>query len=296
MAAAFLDIARAPVAAPLAPSPKAALAPLAVAAQPPQPLGSGATSFTACGLAAGACTALVVAQRGSRRGLRAARRAAGGEAVEASPEQLEAAAPAETQEQARPGLQSLVDLRAIPFLPEPEYRRFVRNVPGDAGFDPLGLAGKTPDEFVQKLEAELKHGRIAMLAGVGFVAPELLHSRLADILGLPDLMADYGCTPTLLNGGLLGEPVLLGSLALIFGSMAFADITIPRNTGLPGYYGWDPLNFGDVEFSKLARSLLRNDAEWVAEAEMKHGRIAMVAVTYMAFREYITEEPIWPSF
>lgn len=248
---------------------------------------------------AGAALAAAAGQRRVRRARVARRGASGGSqgSVDVSPEQLEATTQelrSEAVRVAAPGPRSLLSSPAIPFLPEPAYRRFVRNVPGDAGFDPLGLAGETPEDFVHMLEAELKHGRIAMLAGVGFVVPELLHSRLADLFKLPDLMADYGCAPTLLNGGLL-DPVLMGSLVVIFGAMAFVDLTIPRNTGLPGYYGWDPLNLGDVKFSELARSLLRNDTEWVAEAEMKHGRIAMIAVTYMAFREYITEEPIWPS-
>lgn len=211
---------------------------------------------------------------------------------------MEEGSPTEAAEQipASPSAdaQSLTSPRALPFLPEPRYRRFVRNVPGDAGFDPLGLAGETPDEFRQMLEAETKHGRIAMLAGVGFVVPELLHSRLAGVLGLPDLMADGGCTPTMLNGGLL-NPVLMGSVAVIFAAIGVVDIAVPRNTGLPGYYGFDPLNFGDVEFSKFAQSLIGSDAAWVAEAEVKHGRVAMVAVTYMAIREWLLQTPTWPS-
>jgi len=97
-----------------------------------------------------------------------------------------------------------------------------------------------------------------------------------------------------LNGGLL-NPVLLGSTAVFFAAIGLVDIAAPRGTGLPGYYGFDPLKFGDVEFSKFARSLLRNDAAWVAEAEVKHGRVAMVAVTYMALREWLLQTPTWPS-
>mmetsp|Transcript_60835 Transcript_60835/g.188943 ORF Transcript_60835/g.188943 Transcript_60835/m.188943 type:complete len:321 (+) Transcript_60835:41-1003(+) len=191
-------------------------------------------------------------------------------------------------------LSQLTQLRAVPFLPEPAYRRFARNVPGDAGFDPLGLAGSNPRSFVNMLDAETKHGRLAMLAGVGFVAPELLHARFAKILGLPNLMADGGCVPTVLNGG-LENSVLLGSLAAFFAVVGFAELIAPRGTGLPGYYGFDPMGFSNVQFSKLARSMLRSDVEWVAEAETKHGRIAMVAVTYMAFREFLSGAPTWPS-
>jgi len=191
-------------------------------------------------------------------------------------------------------LSQLTQLRAVPFLPEPAYRRFARNVPGDAGFDPLGLAGSNPRSFVNMLDAETKHGRLAMLAGVGFVAPELVHTRLAKVVGLPDLMADGGCVPTTLNGG-LENPVLLGSLVASFAGMGIVDLSAPRCTGLPGYYGFDPMGFSNVQFSKLARSMLRSDVEWVAEAETKHGRIAMVAVTYMAFHEFLVGAPTWPS-
>lgn len=45
-------------------------------------------------------------------------------------------------------------------------------LPGDLGFDPLGLAGKTREEKKFKLEAELFNGRLAMLAITGFALQE----------------------------------------------------------------------------------------------------------------------------
>mmetsp|Transcript_122204 Transcript_122204/g.340637 ORF Transcript_122204/g.340637 Transcript_122204/m.340637 type:complete len:330 (-) Transcript_122204:160-1149(-) len=184
--------------------------------------------------------------------------------------------------------------RALPFMPVPAYRTFVRNVPGDAGFDPLGLAGDSPESFLRMFDAELKHGRVAMLAFAGFAGPEILHERLAEVLALDDLMADYGCTPTLLNGGIF-VPELIAGLLPILGVMAYVDINVPKNMGLPGYYGFDPLGFRNVEFSDFARSLLSNDTEWVAEAEMKHGRLAMLAVTWCWIQEFLTQEPIFPA-
>jgi hypothetical protein len=198
-------------------------------------------------------------------------------------------------ERVEPGVASLLHSSALPWLPEPKYRQFVRNVPGDAGFDPLGLAGRNRQDFVKSMESELKHARLAMLAGVGFAAPELLHHRLATLFHMPDLMAPGGCTPTLLNGQLLQEPVLAGSLGAIFSLIAFTDVMAPKLKGLPGYYGFDPLGVGDIQFSDLAHSLLRSDVEWVAESEVKHGRAAMVAVTYMAVNEFVTGAPTWPS-
>merc|ERR1719231_971216 len=45
-------------------------------------------------------------------------------------------------------------------------------VPGDLGFDPLGLAPEDPAEFRTMQEKELSHGRLGMLAAAGFVAQE----------------------------------------------------------------------------------------------------------------------------
>jgi len=270
------------------------------------------------GLAAVACAVLAAAPRrlrrtraaaaASQRPARTARASGSQPAGDAVAARLQAVPEADTGSEPKAAssaeptavepdllsLSQLTQLRAVPFLPEPAYRRFARNVPGDAGFDPLGLAGSNPRSFVNMLDAETKHGRLAMLAGVGFVAPELVHARFAKILGLPNLMADGGCVPTVFNGG-LENPVLLGSLAAFFAVVGFAELIAPRGTGLPGYYGFDPMGFSNVQFSKLARSMLRSDVEWVAEAETKHGRIAMVAVTYMAFREFLSGAPTWPS-
>ena len=48
----------------------------------------------------------------------------------------------------------------------PEY------VPGDIGFDPLGLKPTDPAELREMQEKELSHGRLGMLAAAGFLAQE----------------------------------------------------------------------------------------------------------------------------
>merc|ERR1719421_2235277 len=45
-------------------------------------------------------------------------------------------------------------------------------VPGDLGFDPLGLAPEDPAEFRTMQEKELSHGRLGMIAAAGFLAQE----------------------------------------------------------------------------------------------------------------------------
>jgi hypothetical protein len=45
-------------------------------------------------------------------------------------------------------------------------------VPGDLGFDPLGLKPEDPAEFRTMQEKELSHGRLGMIAAAGFMAQE----------------------------------------------------------------------------------------------------------------------------
>ena len=50
-------------------------------------------------------------------------------------------------------------------------------VPGDLGFDPLGLKPTDPDEYDIMATKELQNGRLAMLAAAGFMAQELTDGK-----------------------------------------------------------------------------------------------------------------------
>ena len=58
---------------------------------------------------------------------------------------------------------------SVPFLKQPA--NLDGSLPGDAGFDPLGFS-EVFDLRVLR-EAELKHGRIAMLAALGYIVQEV---------------------------------------------------------------------------------------------------------------------------
>merc|ERR1712194_591706 len=47
-------------------------------------------------------------------------------------------------------------------------------IPGDIGFDPLGLKPTDATEFFELQTKELQNGRLAMLAAAGFMAQELV--------------------------------------------------------------------------------------------------------------------------
>jgi len=59
--------------------------------------------------------------------------------------------------------------KSVPFLPlQPKLEGFAG---GDAQFDPVGFSEYIPMDWLR--EAELKHGRVCMLATLGFVATDL---------------------------------------------------------------------------------------------------------------------------
>jgi len=63
----------------------------------------------------------------------------------------------------------------------PEY------VPGDIGFDPLGLKPSDPEEFREMQTKELQNGRLAMLAAFGFMIQEGVTGQTwGTALGAPD--------------------------------------------------------------------------------------------------------------
>ncbi|CAJ1953580.1 unnamed protein product [Cylindrotheca closterium] len=50
-------------------------------------------------------------------------------------------------------------------------------IPGNLGFDPLGLKPEDPEEFFAMQTKELQNGRLAMLAAAGFLAQELVDGK-----------------------------------------------------------------------------------------------------------------------
>lgn len=50
-------------------------------------------------------------------------------------------------------------------------------IPGNIGFDPLGLKPEDPEEFFLMQTKELQNGRLAMIAAAGFLAQELVDGK-----------------------------------------------------------------------------------------------------------------------
>jgi len=88
---------------------------------------------------------------------------------------------------------------SLPFLKRPANLN--GRLPGDLGFDPLNFSSNTASLNWYR-EAELKHGRLAMLATVGWVVSELTHNSLALTFGKDNILGSNDQVPSVLNGGL----------------------------------------------------------------------------------------------
>jgi len=170
---------------------------------------------------------------------------------------------------------------------------------GDFGFDPLGLG--TDENFASMREAEIKHGRLAMLAAFAWPLQEILHPVIVDNLyalyhvTVPDvLMESNGASPSLLNGG-LEQGEVIPALALIGASIIEeTDIARRANLGLArdeypagrteGDLGFDPL--------KIYSPLSAQGQRRMQEKELCNGRVAMLAVLSYVSTEAITGVPV----
>jgi len=172
-------------------------------------------------------------------------------------------------------------------------------LPGDAGFDPLGLAnfdlnvGSATDKSRSAAlvlrdyrDAELKHGRLAMLAAVAWPLQEKLNPYLAARFHLPNLVAETGgLSPSLINGGLEQStiPGAVITFALLISLVEAQGLRIKKARGddwIPGDYGTTRIaEPGSEQFFSLQ------------EGEIWNSRIAMLAVFTYVVQEFVSKVP-----
>lgn len=163
---------------------------------------------------------------------------------------------------------------------------------GDVGFDPLGFSKSKKTLFWMR-EAEIKHGRLAMLAAIGWPLSELLHKNLAYAFNLDSILASGDRAPSILNGGLTSSY----AYSMLITSIIVAGLIEKKITSSPDFY-WNnekssKYNPGDIGFDpfKLYDSMNGNRKS-METAEIKHGRLAMLAVVSYVAQEALYGTPI----
>lgn len=184
-----------------------------------------------------------------------------------------------------PKTSNRIQSRAIPFLEMPATLQNdqAMMLAGNFGFDPLGLA-KNLENLMEYRESEVKHARLAMLAAAGWPLSELYDRAIAEWLGLDPVLDQADRAPSLLNGGLEKvSPIWWGACVGFTAAIDLYGIQRARSGDpeyLPGRLGFDPLGFYPPDMVGRSRMEL---------AEIKHGRIAMLAVVGYSLQEYTTQ-------
>mmetsp|Transcript_81621 Transcript_81621/g.159343 ORF Transcript_81621/g.159343 Transcript_81621/m.159343 type:complete len:283 (-) Transcript_81621:129-977(-) len=169
---------------------------------------------------------------------------------------------------------------ALPFLSRPKGLDSMK-LAGDRGFDPLGLA-KGKEELIKYRNAEIKHARLAMLAAAGWPISEKFDAGLASLFNLPVDTVGDGMAPSLLNGGLGAISPVYWALVLA-GAAAVEFAGLKLESDVPGDFGFDPLGLYPKDQKERAQ---------YQESEIRHGRIAMVAIVAFAAQEFIGKEAV----
>eukprot|EP00621_Florenciella_sp_RCC1693_P010438 CAMPEP_0182522968 /NCGR_PEP_ID=MMETSP1323-20130603/692_1 /TAXON_ID=236787 /ORGANISM="Florenciella parvula, Strain RCC1693" /LENGTH=238 /DNA_ID=CAMNT_0024731219 /DNA_START=56 /DNA_END=772 /DNA_ORIENTATION=+ len=141
---------------------------------------------------------------------------------------------------------------------------------GDVGFDPLGLSMNTdymPFESIKWYrEAELQHGRVAQLAWLGFVFPNIYHfpSDATHNFGELNALAAVRAVP---QWGLVQLAVFVGALEAQRYAKCIKGDNAAGDVGL-GQGGFNPFGFEYTQEEYEEKQL----------QEIKHCRLAMLGV------------------
>jgi hypothetical protein len=152
---------------------------------------------------------------------------------------------------------------ALPFLNRPPL--LDGSMAGDVGFDPLGLSNidDVGIDLYWLREAEIKHGRVAMLATAGFLQVELFGPA-------PGCEATIGikCQTDAFWALWSSHPQYVAA-ALLFVAVGEMVSGIATTSGredgsrAPGDFGLDPLGYGKGDVTKFKR---------LQTQEIKNGR------------------------
>jgi len=171
-------------------------------------------------------------------------------------------------------------------------KNFAYGIPGNTNifggarfdFDPLGfLEGKSEVEVKRYRECELTHGRVGMLASLGFIVQEKFHPLFSGDGGpaidqIPKL-------PVWLWVVMFGGITAVESYRI---DVAFQPLDPETNKAesalkpsyTPGDLGFDPLNLAPTDPAEL---------RIMQEKELAHGRLGMIAAAGFLAQEAVSD-------
>merc|ERR1719353_1479263 len=177
---------------------------------------------------------------------------------------------------------------------------YAKSLPGVTGpmgfFDPLGFCSAddvTEGKIRFYREVELKHGRVGMLAALGFVVGENFHPLFGGDIDVPAYLA-FQQTPLQTFW-----PTVVFAIALpeIFSVFSFKTLALFAQKGGEVGNPWEirsDFESGDLGFDPLG--LKPTDPEELKEMqtkELQNGRLAMIAAAGMIVQELQTGEKLF---
>lgn len=173
------------------------------------------------------------------------------------------------------------------------YERPVFNVKEMAGitgplafFDPLAFSDGASEGRVRFYrEVEIKHGRLAMLATVGFVVGENFHPLWGGDIDVPSYLA-FQETPL---QQFWPAVVLFISTIEVLSVFSFEtpskELWAIKATHVPGDFGFDPLGLKPTSEKELME---------MQSKELNNGRLAMIAAAGMIVQEtFVTHSKLF---
>ncbi len=181
---------------------------------------------------------------------------------------------------------------SLPFLPRPAL--LDGTLPGDRGFDPFNFASDA-NALQWQRKAELKHGRLAMLAAVGWPMAELFHMNLAEAFDLPYSLASGGRVPSILNDGLAHADFPLFWVAVLSAAAAIEILESVGESQYPVEMGIETSSFlgdGGSGYNMLGEEAEEKPSHFMQEAEIFNGRLGMLAITAFAIQECLQNSAV----
>jgi len=141
-------------------------------------------------------------------------------------------------------------------------------------WDPLGLAADGDSAtFMRRRETEIKHGRVCMLATMGYITPELT-GKFPGMLS-PSQGLTFDSIP---NGlGAISKVPGLGWGQIVLYCAAVEAAGANNRGDAPGDFGWKLITSSDPEAKRKKLA-----------AEIANGRLAMMAIIGMFFQDGLT--------
>merc|ERR1711937_442636 len=165
-----------------------------------------------------------------------------------------------------------------------EYAKSLPGVTGPLGFfDPLGFCS-ADDITVGKIkfyrEVELKHGRVGMLAALGFLVGENFHPLFGGDIDVPAYLA-FQQTPlqTFWPAVVFAIAILEVFSVFSFNTPLGGEPWTIRSDHEPGDLGFDPLDLKPKDPKELLE---------MQNKELNNGRLAMLAAAGMIAQEFVT--------